>query len=196
MKRFRLERKEGKRGDTVLLVEHPPVYTVGVQGGLEADSVDGIPVYRVERGGLATFHGPGQIVGYPIVDLTPMGRDVRAFVHALEGMIARAIEPFGLVGRRVDGKRGVWIGEKKIASVGIAVQDWVTYHGFALNVSTDLNYFERIHPCGFEGKIMTSMEKQLDHPVSVEEVKLRLREAIDTLWTPSGVVPVISPEPV
>ncbi len=177
MQRMRLERKEGRRGDTLLLVEHPPVFTVGVQGGLDAEEVDGVPVFHIERGGLATYHGPGQIVGYPIVDLTPRGRDVRAFVHALEEMVARTLEPFGIQGRRVEGKRGVWVGDKKIASVGIAVRDWVTYHGFALNVATDLSYFEKIHPCGFEGKIMTSMSRELKREVEPRQVLPTLRRA-------------------
>jgi lipoate-protein ligase B len=181
MQRMRLERKEGRRGDTLLLVEHPPVFTVGVQGGLDAEEVDGVPVFHIERGGLATYHGPGQIVGYPIVDLTPRGRDVRAFVHALEEMVARTLEPFGIQGRRVEGKRGVWVGDKKIASVGIAVRDWVTYHGFALNVATDLSYFEKIHPCGFEGKIMTSMQQVLNRTITPEEVKPVLKGTIGHL---------------
>lgn len=177
-KKLREERRDGTRGDTLVLVEHPHVYTVGVQGSEEIPPLEGVPVYHVERGGKATYHGPGQIVGYPIVDLNPRAKDVRRFVHDLEEMVSLTLAPFGIQAQRVEGKRGVWVGDRKIASVGIAVQDWVTYHGFALNVSTDLTYFERIHPCGFEGKVMTSMEKQLQRHVDASEA----RESIKAEW--------------
>ncbi len=182
MKELRVERKRGRIPDTLLLVEHPHVYTIGVQGDEGDTYPEGIPVYHVERGGKATYHGPGQQVGYPIVDLTPRGRDVRRFVHDLEEMVARAIEPMGVSASRVEGKRGVWVRDRKIASVGIAVEDWVTYHGFALNVSTDLSYFERFHPCGFEGRIMTSLERELDRKVSLDEVRPDLVRAWNDLF--------------
>lgn len=187
MKELRVERKHGRIPDTLLLLEHPPVYTVGVQGADGDDFPEGVPVFHVERGGKATYHGPGQQVGYPIVDLTPRGRDVRRFVHDLEEMVARAIAPFGVAGSRVEGKRGVWVGERKIASVGIAVEEWVTYHGFALNVSTDLSRFEVFHPCGFEGRIMTSLQKELGRPVSIAEVKPHVIRAWEDLFAPAPV---------
>ena len=196
MREKRRERKEGRIPDTLLLVEHPHVVTVGVQGGETADDIDGAPVYHVERGGLATYHGPGQVVGYPIVDLTPRGRDVRAFVHDLEEMVVQALRPFGIEGRRVEGKRGVWVGDRKICSVGIAVQDWVTFHGFALNVSTDLSWFEKIHPCGFEGKVMTSMEVVLQHGVAINPVRIALQSAFLhwTIESPAEELTNVAPE--
>lgn len=157
--------------DTLLLVEHDPVITVGVQGA-EGDVLpEDLPVHRVERGGKSTYHGPGQLVGYPIVDLSSRGKDVRRFVHDVEELVVRAVQPFGIRASRVEGKRGVWVnGERKIASVGVAIEEWVSYHGFALNVSVDLRAFERFHPCGFDGKVMTSMERELERPVHLAEV--------------------------
>ena len=195
MRALRKDRREGKIPDTLLLVEHPHVVTVGVQGGETAPSIDGAPVYHVERGGLATYHGPGQLVGYPIVDLEPRRKDVRAFVHGLEEMVVESIRPFGIEGSRIEGRRGVWVADRKIASVGIAVKDWVTYHGFALNVSTDLSWFEKIHPCGFEGKVMTSMERLLDRRVEVSEVMPFVREAF-LRFTEVDVTPVLAREKV
>jgi len=172
MLEMRRDRKRGVLPDTLLLLEHEPVITVGVQGDGGEPLPEGVPVYHVERGGRATYHGPGQLVGYPIVDLTPRGRDVRRYVRDLEELVIRAISPLGLSGVRVPGKRGVWIdAERKIASIGIAVEEWVAFHGFALNVDLDLRAFDRFHPCGFEGRIMTSVAKELGRPVSIEEVK-------------------------
>ena len=183
MKRLRLERKEGKIPDTLLLVEHPHVITVGVQGTDGEATPSGIPLYNVERGGKATYHGPGQQVGYPIVDLNPRGRDVRRFVHDVEELVIRSVAPMGIEAARAEGKRGVWVSGKKIASVGIAVEGWITYHGFALNVNTDLAYFEKFHPCGFEGNVMTSVEKLLGRPVKLDEVKPHVIEAWNELFS-------------
>jgi lipoate-protein ligase B len=183
MKDLRQQRKEGKIPDTLLLVEHPHVITVGVQGS-DGDTIpDDIPVFNVERGGKATYHGPGQQVGYLIVDLNPRGRDVRRFVHDVEELVIRSLAPMGIHAARAEGKRGVWVSEKKIASVGIAVEGWVTYHGFALNVNTDLAYFEKFHPCGFEGRIMTSVQKLLGRPVELSEVKPHVIEAWRELFS-------------
>ncbi|MDE1819559.1 MAG: lipoyl(octanoyl) transferase LipB [Euryarchaeota archaeon] len=187
MRELRRSRRAGNIGDTLLLVEHEPVITVGVQGSDGDVLPEDLPVYHIERGGKSTFHGPGQLVGYPIVDLTPRGRDVRRFVHELEEMVARAILPYGIAASRVAGKRGVWVaGERKIASVGVAVEEWVTFHGFALNISTDLRFFERFHPCGFEGRIMTSMERELKRPVARSEVVPRVVGAWKELFGTPG----------
>ncbi len=188
MRRLRRERRAGRIADTLILVEHPPVITVGVEGDDGTAAAGGLPVVRVERGGKATYHGPGQLVGYAIVDLEPRGRDVRRFVHDLEEMVVRALADWSLPAARVAGRRGVWIeGRRKIASVGVAVEEWVTFHGFALNVSTDLTMFARFHPCGFSGEIMTSMERELQRPVE----GTRVREAVTRAWTelfePSGL---------
>ena len=172
MRRLRAARRRGEIDDTLLLVEHPPVITVGVQGDDGDELPHGVPVVRVERGGKSTFHGPGQLVGYPIVDLDPRGRDVRRFVGDLETLVIRSLGAMGLSAGRVEGRRGVWIGgERKIASIGIAVEEWVTFHGFALNVATDLGAFASFHPCGFDGRIMTSVTRELGRPVSVGEMK-------------------------
>jgi lipoate-protein ligase B len=186
MKELREQRKGGKIPDTLLLVEHPHVITVGVQGADGETIPENIPLYNVERGGKATYHGPGQQVGYLIVDLNARGRDVRKFVHDVEELVIRALAPIGVEASRAEGKRGVWVGTKKIASVGIAVEGWVTYHGFALNVNTDLAYFESFHPCGFEGRVMTSVEKVLGRPVGLSEVKPPIITAWNELFR-SGV---------
>lgn len=172
MRALRVERRAGRVEDTLVLVEHPPVVTVGVEGDDGSAALSGLPVVEVERGGKSTYHGPGQLVGYPIVDLRAEGCDVRAFVHRTETLVIETLSAFGIRGEHVSGRRGVWVdASRKIASIGIAVQDWVTFHGFALNVDLDLSPFERIHPCGFEGKVMTSMSRELGRPVPLSEVK-------------------------
>ncbi|MGI0130411.1 MAG: lipoyl(octanoyl) transferase LipB, partial [Thermoplasmata archaeon] len=147
-----------------------------------------IPVVAVERGGKGTYHGPGQLVGYPIVDLDPRGRDVRRFVSEVELLLIRSLGAVGLTADRVVGRRGVWVaGERKIASVGIAVESWVTFHGFALNVSNDLAPFRAFHPCGLPGTVMTSVSAELDRPTTTESMKGLVRDAwAETFGTPSG----------
>ncbi len=194
MRRLVVERRAGRIADTLILVEHPPVVTVGVEGDDGAAAASGLPVVHVERGGKATYHGPGQLVGYPIVDLEPRGRDVRRFVHAVEELVVRSVEPFGLRASRVPGRRGVWLdGSRKIASVGVAVDHWVTFHGFALNVDPDLGAFERFHPCGFDGQVMTSMARELGRTVHVDEVRPFVAAAWDSAFgdaASEAVVPV------
>ena len=164
-------RREGTVDDTLILVEHPPVVTVGVEGDDGAAASSGLPVVHVERGGRATYHGPGQLVGYPIVDLEHRGRDVRRFVHDVEELVVRSVAPFGVTAGHASGRRGVWVeGERKIASIGIAVDHWVTFHGFALNVDPDLSTFERFHPCGFSGSVMTSLSREAGRPIRISEV--------------------------
>lgn len=163
-------RRSGSIGDTLILVEHPPVITVGVEGDDGSAAASGLPVVLVERGGRATYHGPGQLVGYPIVDLTRRGRDVRRFVHDVEELVARSVASFGIGAGHVSGRRGVWVaGERKIGSIGIAVDHWVTFHGFSLNVDPDLGAFERFRPCGFAGSIMTSVAREVGHPVPLAD---------------------------
>ncbi|MHB8351512.1 MAG: lipoyl(octanoyl) transferase LipB [Thermoplasmata archaeon] len=165
------QRRRGEIPDTLLLFEHPPVITVGVQGDDGELYPEGIPVYRVERGGKGTYHGPGQLVGYPIVDLDRRGRDVRRFVHDTEALVVDALATIGVSAGRVEGRRGVWVaGERKIASVGIAVEGWVSFHGFALNVDLDLAPFRTFHPCGFDGAVMTSVARELSRPVPRSEL--------------------------
>ena len=164
-------RRDGAIEDTLILVEHPPVVTVGVEGDDGLAATSGLPVVQVERGGRATYHGPGQLVGYPIVDLKPRGQDVRRFVHDVEELVIRSLAPFGVSAGHVHGRRGVWVaGERKIGSIGIAVDHWVTFHGFALNVDPDLAAFDRFRPCGFSGSVMTSLAREVGRPVGLAEV--------------------------
>lgn len=156
--------------DVLLLLEHPPVYTVGRRGSPEGLAALGLPVYAVERGGDVTYHGPGQLVGYPIFSL-PQGKlDVKRYVHDLEEVLLNALLPFGVQAQRGP-HSGVWIGEKKLASIGVAVKHHVTYHGFALNVTPDLRPFRAIRPCGLEGSQITSMSEVVGKPIPLAAVK-------------------------
>ncbi|MCI4354490.1 MAG: lipoyl(octanoyl) transferase LipB [Thermoplasmata archaeon] len=172
MRSLQRARRRGEIGDTLLLVEHPRVITVGVQGDDGDSFPEGVPVVRVERGGKSTYHGPGQLVGYPIVDLEPRGRDVRRFVGDVEELVIRSLASVHVASGRVAGRRGVWVdGSRKIASIGIAVEEWVTFHGFALNVSTDLAEFRAFHPCGFDGRVMTSVREEIGRPIDLAEMR-------------------------
>jgi lipoate-protein ligase B len=187
------ERRTGSVGDTLVLVEHPPVVTVGVEGDDGGAAASGLPVVAVERGGHATYHGPGQLVGYPIVDLSARQRDVRRFVHDVEELVIRTVAEFGVRSGHVSGRRGVWVdGTRKIASIGIAVDHWVTFHGFALNVDLDLAAFDRFRPCGFDGSVMTSLARETGRPVALGEV----RRSVVASWESIFSLPVASPDPV
>ena len=170
-------RCRGEGEDTLLLLEHPPVFTLG-RGGEERHLLNPrqVPVHRVGRGGDVTFHGPGQLVGYPILDLTHHGRDVHAYLRSLEAVLIAVLAGFGLRAQRKDGLTGVWVGEKKIASIGVGVRRWVTYHGFALNVDPDLSYFADIVPCGLTGVRMASMAQLLKRPIALVAVKTLVAE--------------------
>lgn len=155
------QRVEGRIGDVLLLTEHDPVVTRGRKSPPgDADGVD-VPVVTVERGGEATYHGPGQIVGYPIVFLPEGRRDLHRYLRDLEEVVIRAIGDFDVIGRRVDGYTGVWIGDRKVCSLGVAVRRWVTWHGFALNVATDLSAFRAFHPCGLDPNVMTNLAEHV-----------------------------------
>jgi lipoate-protein ligase B len=183
-------RRDGAIADTLILVEHPPVVTVGVEGDDGSAATSGLPTVSVERGGRATYHGPGQLVGYPIVDLEPRGRDVRRFVHDVEEIVVRSLAPFGVRAGHVSGRRGVWVaGERKIASIGIAVDHWVTFHGFALNVDPDLEAFERFRPCGFSGSVMTSLSREIGRPVRIPEVAPHLVDAWRAVFASTAAPP-------
>jgi lipoyl(octanoyl) transferase len=159
--RQRIERTQPH--DVLLLLEHEPVITVG-RGGHRAHllATDEIDVVEVERGGDVTYHGPGQLVGYPIIDLTGYRQDLHWYLRTLEQALIDALGELGIPGDRVPGYTGVWTrgGGRKIASIGVHVKQWVTWHGFALNVSTDLAAFDRIVPCGISGVTMTSIERE------------------------------------
>lgn len=145
-------------GDTLLLLEHPHVFTLG-RGADDRFLLNpsNVPVYRVSRGGQVTYHGPGQLVGYPILKLEGPDRDVIRYLRRLEQAIAAALACCGIIAGRRDGLTGVWAGPQKIASIGVGIRRWVTLHGFAVNVTTDLSFFEAIVPCGLEGCRMTSV---------------------------------------
>jgi lipoyl(octanoyl) transferase len=156
--------------DVLLLVEHPPVVTLGRSGRGEHLTASpaflaarGVEVFEVERGGDVTFHGPGQIVGYPVIDLKRHRRDLHWYLRQLEGSLIDALASIGLDSEQRPGLTGVWTagGTRKIASIGVHARDWVTWHGFALNVSTDLSYFDLMVPCGIAGVEMTSVEREL-----------------------------------
>ena len=161
--------------DTLLLMEHPHVVTLGRRGKREDVFDATLPVFEIERGGEATYHGPGQLVGYPILKMKDR-LDVRKLVTDLEEVLIRASGAFGIPAERNEAQRGIWIRGRKLGSIGMAVHNLVTYHGFAHNVSTDLSYFERIRPCGNEGRVMTSMEKELGRTVDFAGFKSRLVE--------------------
>jgi len=161
-------RASGETGDWLLYPDHPPVLTVGRSAsddGVRADSATlaslGVEVFEVPRGGDVTWHGPGQLVGYPIVALDRVDRDLHRWLRTLEEALIRALARHGIVSERSAGRTGVWVGERKIASLGVAVRRWVGYHGFALNVRPDLAGFSLIHPCGLKGVQMTSMAAEL-----------------------------------
>jgi len=163
-------RAEDRIPDGLILVEHEPVATLGRRGVREDVLDPSLPVYEVERGGEATYHGPGQLVGYPILKL-PDRLEVKRLVTDLEEVLIRTCADFGIEATREGPERGVWVGGKKIASIGLAVHRGVTFHGFAHNVTTDLREFRKIRPCGHEGGIMTSMQERLGRPVDLEDVK-------------------------
>lgn len=163
-------RADDKIPDGLILVEHDPVATLGRRGKREDVLDRGLEIIEVERGGEATYHGPGQLVGYPILRL-PDRLEVKRLVTDLEEVLLRTCADFGIDATREGPERGVWIARKKVASIGLAVHRNVTFHGFALNVSTDLREFLKIRPCGHEGGIMTSLEKCLGHTVDLEDVK-------------------------
>ncbi len=159
----------------LFFVEHPPVYTLG-KSGKEANMLMDAEFIKVDRGGDITFHGPGQLVVYPVVDLECFGMGVKEYVWALEEVVIRTLRKYGVDGARVDGATGVWLetgtpAERKICAIGVKCSRYVTMHGFALNVNTDLTYFNVIHPCGFVDKGVTSLQKELGRVVDMEEVK-------------------------
>ena len=177
------DRKAGRIDDLLLLVEHPHVLTLGVRGDggrahILADAgvlvSRGVEVFETGRGGDVTYHGPGQIVGYPIVDLKPDRCDVHRYVRDIEEVLIRVAADYGISGTRVDGLTGVWVGREKLAAIGVCISRWVTSHGFALNVSTDLDYFKLIVPCGIADRGVTSLQQVLGRPVDVAEVETRI----------------------
>jgi len=164
-------RARGSVPDVLLLVEHPHVITMGKSAKPQNILAREYPIYEIERGGDVTYHGYGQLVGYPILDLSLLNKDIRSYLRKLESILIQTLADFGITAQRIEGRTGVWVDQRKIASIGVAVRSWITFHGFALNVSTDLSCFDAVNPCGYESKIMTSMTKELGRSVSIPEVK-------------------------
>ena len=176
------DRKAGRIADTLLLLQHPHVLTIGVKkdgrqhilAAPETLGERGVEVFETGRGGDVTYHGPGQLVGYPIIDLNPDRRDVHKYVRDLEAVMIGVCADYGLTAERVKGMSGAWIGDAKIGAIGVRISRWVTSHGFAFNVTTDLDYFKLIVPCGIADKAVTSLARQLDRQVPMAEVEDRL----------------------
>lgn len=179
-------RRAGQIPDQLLLLEHPHVITLGSASDASHVLLDeaerrlvGIDIFESGRGGDVTYHGPGQLVGYPILDLKPDRKDVHRYIRDLEEALIRAIAPFGVAGARVAGLTGVWIGDDKVAAIGVRVSSgWITSHGFALNVSTELGFFDAIVPCGIRGHGVTSLERAVGKAVDPAAVRARVVEGI------------------
>jgi len=185
------QRIAGTIGDTLVFTEHEPVFTIGLHGGAEKHLVwndeqrerEGVEVVKTNRGGDITYHGPGQIVGYPIVNLTPH-QDLHAYLRFLEQVLINAVGCLGLAATRREGKTGIWLGQRKVAAIGVAVKRWVTYHGFALNVNSNLAHFGGIIPCGIgaEEGTVTSLQAELGHVCDLVEVKAVLEREFWSLF--------------
>lgn len=177
----------GTGGDTILLLEHEPVYTIGRlrdQSSLRDSATLPFPVFETNRGGQATYHGPGQLVGYPILDLNPRGRDLHAHLRSLEEALIRACAAFGVNAGRRDGLTGVWVENRKLASIGVGVRKWISMHGFAINITREcLPPFFAITPCGLDGVSMTSLASEAGRDITVKEaadvVIKELRELLE-----------------
>src|SRR3954467_1141687 len=174
------ERKADRVTDLLLLLQHPPVITLGVRGDGGRSNIVvprerlmelGIDVFETGRGGDVTYHGPGQLVGYPIVDLKPDRCDVHVYVRDVEEVMIRVCADYGLSAGRGPGLTGTWIGAEKIGAIGVRISRWVTSHGFAFNVSTDLDRFQLIVPCGITGRGVTSLEQATGRTISITEVE-------------------------
>jgi lipoyl(octanoyl) transferase len=185
------ERRAERIGDTLLLVEHPHVLTLGVRGdggrshilaSAEALAARGIAVHETGRGGDITYHGPGQLVGYPIIDLRPDRCDVHRYVRDLEDVLIRAVADFGIEAVRVEGLTGVWVGQEKLAAIGVRIARWITSHGFALNVTTDLDCFNLIVPCGIADRGVTSMAELTRRAIEPGAVADRIVEHFANLF--------------
>jgi len=176
-KELQAKRISGEIDDTVLLLEHPPVLTMGrsakeqhVLAAPEVLAARGISVHEVGRGGDVTYHGPGQLVAYPIIDLKPDRRDVRKYMWSLEETMIRTCADFGLLATRMEGLNGAWVGDRKVGAVGVRISRWVTMHGLALNANSDLTHFDLIVPCGIQDKKVTSLSAEIGRTVFATDV--------------------------
>jgi len=177
-------RVSGVGTDELLLLEHQPVYTMGRtrdESSLKEETLLPYPVHRTNRGGHATYHGPGQLVGYPILDLGIFGRDLHLYLRFLEDVLIRLLSLHGIKGGRLEGKTGVWVENRKIASLGVGVRKWISMHGFAINICGDMSPFNHITPCGLPGVRMTSLEAEGATGVTVESCAREVGEIFDEL---------------
>ena len=174
----------GKEADTLFLVEHEPVYTLGKNANnnnLLKKANSNVKVFNVERGGDITYHGPGQLVGYPILDLHNYQKSISWFMRTLESILIETLSSFGIHANQKEGLTGVWVGDEKIGAQGVRISRWVTMHGFSLNVNTDLSYFESIVPCGIVNCEITSMKQLLGNPQDMDLVKKRTVNAFNKI---------------
>ena len=188
-KKILQERIDGKCLDHLILLQHNPVITIGRSGDNKNILASktllesfGITVHEIERGGDVTYHGPGQLTGYPIIDLRNYKKDVHWYLRQLEEVIIRVLAEYGIIGERVEKYTGVWVGDEKIAAIGVAVKRWVTYHGFAFNVNPDLSYFKLINPCGITNKGITSLVNLLGYDVKMDEVERKIVSAFSEVF--------------
>ena len=178
-KKLQKQRIAGNTQDTLILVEHEPVYTLGKNANkhhLLQSRDKSVEVHKIERGGDVTFHGPGQLVGYPILDLRNYKKSVSWYMRTLEELTIRVLKEFDIKGSRIKGLTGVWVGNKKIAAQGVRISRWVTMHGFSINVCPQLSYYDGIIPCGIFDYDVTSMEKCLNKKLSVKKIKNSVSE--------------------
>ncbi len=198
-------RVEEELPDVLLILEHPHVITLGRRGNrshliASSDVLEAmkIPIFHVERGGDVTYHGPGQMVVYPILNLKEYGYRVVRYVDQLEEVVLRVLRDFGVEGRRDPSNRGVWVGEEKIASVGVAIKRRVSLHGIALNYETDLKYFDLINPCGLEGKKVTSMAEILGTGISrermFERITFHFKQIFERDWEEKDIKDLMAPD--
>ncbi|MDP6401267.1 MAG: lipoyl(octanoyl) transferase LipB [Candidatus Marinimicrobia bacterium] len=177
-KKIQSKRIAGEIEDTLLMVEHEPVYTLGKNANenhLLQSRDQSVDVFNIERGGDITFHGPGQLVGYPILDLSHYKKSISWYMRTLEQIIIDTVSEFGIEAKRIKGLTGVWVGDEKIAALGVRIRRWVTMHGFSINVNTDLTFYDGIIPCGIFDHGITSMEQLLCRPQDMEKVKKVVR---------------------
>jgi lipoyl(octanoyl) transferase len=174
----------GEIPDTLLFVEHPHVVTLGKTAKREhlLASRPEVEVVDTDRGGDVTYHGPGQVVGYPIVDLSALRKDVKWYLERLEEVLIRGCARYGVEARRTEGKTGAWTASGKVAAIGVRVERWVTSHGFALNANTDLSYFDLIIPCGLRGAGVTSLAKETGRPIDPDELRRALAEVFGEVF--------------
>ena len=189
-KKMQLKRINGDVGDMLILVEHNPVYTLGKNANpnhLLQSRDKSIDVFNIERGGDITFHGPGQLVGYPILNLSNYKKSVSWYMRVLEQLTIDVLNEFKIIASRVEGLTGVWVGDKKIAAQGVRMSRWVTMHGFSLNVNTDLSFYDGIIPCGIFDRGVTSMEKVLKRTQKMEKVKSLVIDKFNQIFIKSNL---------